>query len=113
MSADEDSNQMTEQGELLSDDSIPQPGSGTDNFIRYADYEERRDKQLTRRKLAFGLLQLVALLAVVPTLALTFKHWTKFTSEDFRELSLIFTPVVALASAAFGFFFASDNQKQP
>ncbi|MCY1649260.1 MULTISPECIES: hypothetical protein [Streptomyces] len=97
--------------EELTDDSTPLPGGGTADFVRYADYEERRDKQLTRRKLAFGLLQLVALLAIVPTLALTFKHWTKFTSEDFRELGLIFTPVVALASAAFGFFFASDSQR--
>ncbi|MFD8440352.1 hypothetical protein ACFV2I_35510 [Streptomyces microflavus] len=101
------------QVEELTDDSTPLPGGGTADFVRYADYEERRDKQLTRRKLAFGLLQLVALLAIVPTLALTFKHWTKFTSEDFRELGLIFTPVVALASAAFGFFFASDSQRQP
>ncbi len=100
-----------DNAEEFTESFTPLPKNNTDDFIRLADYEERKDRQVTRRKLAFGLLQLVAVLAVFPTLALIFKHWTKFTAEDFRELSLIFTPVVALASAAFGFFFASDSQK--
>ncbi|MDP5317360.1 hypothetical protein [Streptomyces poriferorum] len=67
----------------------------------------------TRHRLAMGMLGLVALLAVLPVLALIAGRWTKFDDESFRELSLVFTPVVALASAAFGFFFASDDRNRP
>ncbi|MFK4122485.1 hypothetical protein [Streptomyces longwoodensis] len=64
----------------------------------------------TRRTLAVGMLWLVAVMAVMPTLALVLTHWTHFKTDDYRELSLVFTPVVALTSAAFGFFFASDER---
>ncbi|MFD5234333.1 hypothetical protein ACFWJ5_38635 [Streptomyces qaidamensis] len=64
----------------------------------------------TRHKLAMGMLYLVGLVAVLPTLALMLGRWTKFTPEAFREVALVFTPVVALTSAAFGFFFASDDR---
>ncbi|GAB2807545.1 hypothetical protein [Streptomyces daliensis] len=65
----------------------------------------------TRRTLAVGMLWLVAAIALLPTLALVLAHWTHFSIEAYRELSLVFTPVVALASAAFGFFFASDERR--
>lgn len=65
----------------------------------------------TRRKLAMGLLWLVGALASLPTVALIFGHWLHFKSDDYREVSLVFTPIVALASAAFGFFFASDERR--
>ncbi|GAA5707653.1 hypothetical protein AQJ43_36750 [Streptomyces avermitilis] len=64
----------------------------------------------TRRTLAVGMLWLVAVIAVLPTIALVAAHWTHFSTDAYRELGLVFTPVVALASAAFGFFFASDER---
>lgn len=65
----------------------------------------------TRRTLAVGLLWVVALLSGVPTAALIAGHWLHFTGDDYQKVSLMFTPIVALASAAFGFFFASDERK--
>ncbi|WP_406154593.1 hypothetical protein OG806_49440 [Streptomyces sp. NBC_00882] len=67
----------------------------------------------TREKIALRLLWLVAILAVVPTLALIFSRWSSFTDDQFRELTLVFTPVVALGSAAFGFYFGSNKDDQP
>jgi hypothetical protein len=64
----------------------------------------------TRRTLAVGMLWLVAVIAVLPTIGLVAAHWTHFGTDAYRELGLVFTPVVALASAAFGFFFASDER---
>ncbi|MFI9204747.1 hypothetical protein [Streptomyces sp. NPDC053048] len=72
---------------------------------------ERRMHE-TRRTLAVGLLWLVGLLSGMPTLALVLGHWTHFKSDDYREISLVITPIVALASAAFGFFFASDERNR-
>ena len=66
----------------------------------------------TRRTLAVGMLLLVAAMALLPTIGLILTHWTQFTTDDYKELSLVFTPVVALASAAFGFFFASDERNR-
>ncbi|MGW6016341.1 hypothetical protein, partial [Streptomyces sp. NPDC055210] len=60
-----------------------------------------------------GMLWLVAVVAVLPTLGLILTHWTHFGTEAYREVSLVFTPVVALTSAAFGFFFASDDRNRP
>ncbi|MGA4850868.1 hypothetical protein ACOBQB_33215 [Streptomyces sp. G5(2025)] len=71
---------------------------------------EPRKIDETRHTLAMGLLWLVGLIAGAPTLALLAGHWTHFSTEAYREVSLVFTPVVALASAAFGFFFASDDR---
>ncbi|GAA2090816.1 hypothetical protein GCM10009801_56050 [Streptomyces albiaxialis] len=65
----------------------------------------------TRRALALRLFWLVGVIAVLPVLALIFQRWTKFSDADFREVSTLFTPVVALASAAFGFFFGSDQRR--
>ncbi|MET9116636.1 hypothetical protein ABZX38_20915 [Streptomyces longwoodensis] len=91
---------------------------GTDEFIEDEQpssgdpVHEGTPKVLdaTRRTLAVGMLWLVAVMAVMPTLALVLTHWTHFKTDDYRELSLVFTPVVALTSAAFGFFFASDER---
>ncbi|GHG65939.1 hypothetical protein [Streptomyces griseocarneus] len=71
---------------------------------------KERHMSETRRTLAVGLLWLVGLLTGLPTLALVLGHWTHFKSDDYREISLVITPIVALASAAFGFFFASDER---
>ncbi|MCX4564678.1 hypothetical protein OHA02_52325 [Streptomyces phaeochromogenes] len=67
----------------------------------------------TRRTLAVGMLWLVAVVAVLPTIGLILSHWTHFGTEAYREVALVFTPVVALTSAAFGFFFASDDRNRP
>jgi hypothetical protein len=67
----------------------------------------------TRTRLAMGLLILVGVLALAPTIALIFGDRLHFTSEDYREVNSMFTPVIALASAAFGFFFASDDRTRP
>ncbi|WP_225850259.1 hypothetical protein [Streptomyces sp. HPF1205] len=66
----------------------------------------------TRRTLAVGLLWVVAGLSGVPTAALIAGHWLHFTGDDYQKVSLMFTPIVALASAAFGFFFASDERNR-
>ena len=71
-----------------------------------------RSIDVTRHKLAMGMLVLVGLLALLPTLAMIGGRWTHFSYESFRALNLVFTPVVALASAAFGFFFASDDRNR-
>ncbi|KKD02464.1 hypothetical protein [Streptomyces sp. WM6386] len=88
------------------EDELPAPGSR-------AAVREGKPKKIideTRRTLAVGMLWLVSVIAVMPTAALVLNHWTHFSTEAYRELSLVFTPVVALASAAFGFFFASDER---
>jgi hypothetical protein len=66
----------------------------------------------TRTSLALGLLILVALLALAPTFALMFGDKLHFNTESYREVNSMFTPVIALASAAFGFFFASDDRNR-
>ncbi|MDF3291554.1 hypothetical protein [Streptomyces silvisoli] len=92
------------------EDVAPAPaGTGTDDFLKIRTQEHMNE---TRRALAKGMLWMVGILAVFPMVALVFGHWTHFTVDSFRELSLVFTPVVALASAAFGFFFASDDRNR-
>ncbi|MGW6009216.1 hypothetical protein [Streptomyces sp. NPDC055210] len=99
----------------------PQPGSGQEEFIEDEPpgssdaVREGKPKHIdeTRRTLAVGMLWLVAVVAVLPTLGLILTHWTHFGTEAYREVSLVFTPVVALTSAAFGFFFASDDRNRP
>ncbi|GGV48005.1 hypothetical protein [Streptomyces spectabilis] len=95
-------------GPALIEDEPPSPaGLDTENWLKIS---KQRHMNETRRTLALGLFWLVCVLAVVPSLALVFSHWTHFKADNYRELSLVFTPVVALASAAFGFFFASDER---
>ncbi|MFE6165970.1 hypothetical protein ACFQ7F_44535 [Streptomyces sp. NPDC056486] len=65
---------------------------------------------VTRHKLAIGMLWMVGLIAGLPTITLLAARWTHFSTDAYREVSLVFTPVVALTSAAFGFFFASDDR---
>ncbi|MFL4910770.1 hypothetical protein ACJ6WF_48700 [Streptomyces sp. MMS24-I2-30] len=93
------------RGEFVEDE---QPGSSE------AVHEGRPKKILdeTRRTLAVGMLWLVAAMALLPTIGLVLTHWTHFGTDAYRELSLVFTPVVALTSAAFGFFFASDDRNR-
>ncbi|MEV0443055.1 hypothetical protein AB0I84_11330 [Streptomyces spectabilis] len=98
----------TAAGPALIEDEPPSPaGLDTENWLKIS---KQRHMNETRRTLALGLFWLVCVLAVVPSLALVFGHWTHFKADNYRELSLVFTPVVALASAAFGFFFASDER---
>ncbi|MFF9221478.1 hypothetical protein [Streptomyces viridosporus] len=87
----------------ISEDETPQ-NAETAAFVGPHKIDE------TRHKLAMGMLWLVGLVAVLPTLALMASRWTNFTAEAYREVALVFTPVVALTSAAFGFFFASDDR---
>lgn len=92
-------------GEFTEDE---QPGSSD-------PVHEGRPKKIidqTRRTLAVGMLWLVAAMAVLPTIGLILTHWTHFGTDAYRELSLVFIPVVALTSAAFGFFFASDERNR-
>jgi hypothetical protein len=97
-------NPVTAMGEF-NEDVTPLSG----NPVRTSSIEW--DVQKTRRWLALGLLVLVGLLSFVPTVALIFGDKLHFTSEEYREVTSMVTPVVALASAAFGFFFASDDRK--
>ncbi|QCX77512.1 hypothetical protein C9F11_19305 [Streptomyces sp. YIM 121038] len=94
----------------LVEDLPPSPaGLDTEHWLKIS---KQRHMNETRRVLALGLFWLVCVLAVVPSLALVFGHWTHFKADNYREMSLVFTPVVALASAAFGFFFASDERNR-
>ncbi|MGW3100321.1 hypothetical protein ACWDCC_43605 [Streptomyces sp. NPDC001102] len=106
------------QAPAAADEFVGDTAAGTGEFIENEQpssgdpVHEGIPKVLdeTRRTLAVGMLWLVAVMAVMPTLALVLTHWTHFKTDDYRELSLVFTPVVALTSAAFGFFFASDER---
>ncbi|MGV2919363.1 hypothetical protein [Streptomyces alfalfae] len=89
--------------EQMSEDELPQTAL-TSDFGKPLKADE------TRHKLAMGMLWLVGIVAVLPTLALMASRWTDFTADAYREVALVFTPVVALTSAAFGFFFASDDR---
>ncbi|MBO0652965.1 hypothetical protein J1792_09225 [Streptomyces triculaminicus] len=91
---------------VFEEDEQPDPRVRDDQVVGLKE----RHMSETRRTLAVGLLWLVGLLTGVPTLALVLGHWTHFKSDDYREISLVITPIVALASAAFGFFFASDER---
>ncbi|GHH78648.1 hypothetical protein GCM10018793_29690 [Streptomyces sulfonofaciens] len=94
----------------LIEDEPPSPtGLNTEHWLRIS---KQRHMNETRTRLATGLFWLVSVLAIVPSLALVFARWTHFTADAYRELGLVFTPVVALASAAFGFFFASDERNR-
>jgi len=91
-------------------DTVPSGhGLNTAEFLKITNQKEMHQ---TRRRLAMGLLLLLSIMALVPTIALVLGHWTYFTVAQFSQLDLVFTPVVALASAAFGFFFASDQRDQ-
>jgi hypothetical protein len=88
----------------LSEDEPPAPSAGLGGIVRL---EPPPHREHTRRFLAIGLLVLVALQVLFAEAAFVFDK--DFTAEKFRELSLLFTPVVTLASAAFGFFFGSAS----
>ncbi|WP_433573945.1 hypothetical protein [Streptomyces sp. CA-251247] len=108
-----------DQGLIVVDEAEPsdefvehvQPNSTLGDAELLGAHDTERHMYETRRKLAMGLLWLVGALASLPTVALIFGHWLHFKSDDYREVSLVFTPIVALASAAFGFFFASDERR--
>ncbi|WP_210582854.1 hypothetical protein [Streptomyces sp. GESEQ-4] len=95
-------------GEFEEDD---QPDTGRTVLSKPFNPQEGMHK--TRTRLAMGLLILVGVLALAPTIALIFGDGLQFTTEDYREVNSMFTPVIALASAAFGFFFASDDRTRP
>ncbi|MFZ4145485.1 hypothetical protein ACOZDZ_33035 [Streptomyces griseoincarnatus] len=101
----------------------PEADAGQGEFVE--DAQPRRDEVVgdrpfnpqegmhkTRTQLAMGLLLLVGLLALAPTVALIFGKQLEFTADAYREVNAMFTPVIALASAAFGFFFASDQHNR-
>jgi hypothetical protein len=77
------------------------------------EHEARQQTSLhaTRTWLAIGFFWLVAVMTMLPIGALVFSHWSHFTVDEFKELGLFFTPIVTLAGAAFGFFFATDDRK--
>ncbi|WP_405717259.1 hypothetical protein OG607_44970 [Streptomyces sp. NBC_01537] len=101
---DPDSPTARNQPADLSEDEPPAPSAGLGGIVRLQPPPHREH---TRRFLAIGLLLLVALQVLLAETAFVFDK--DFTPEKFRELSLLFTPVVTLASAAFGFFFGSAS----
>jgi hypothetical protein len=92
--------------EELTEDFDPRPAAGLQ-----LPYEERtlEQRELTRRHLALGLLVLVGAAALLPELAFVLKRWTRLDAKEFQDLAIFFTPLVTLASAAFGFFFGSER----
>ncbi|WP_405877964.1 hypothetical protein [Streptomyces sp. NBC_00005] len=82
-----------------------------DTVVGQKEWNAQQSMHRTRTWLALGLLILVGLLALAPTVALIFGDTLHFTAEAYREVNSMFTPVIALASAAFGFFFASSDDR--
>ena len=82
-----------------------------DTVLRQKEWNAQQSMHKTRTWLALGLLILVGLLALAPTTALMFGNKLHFNAESYREVNSMFTPVIALASAAFGFFFASSDDR--
>jgi hypothetical protein len=92
--------------EELSEDYDPRPSAGLQLPYQEQTLEQR---ELTRRHLALGLLVVVGAAALIPELAFVLKRWTQLDAKEFQDLSIFFTPLVTLASAAFGFFFGSER----
>ncbi len=92
----------------LSEDEAPRSRLEILQAVHTARQQD--DLHRTRRWLAIALFWLVAVMTILPVLALLLGYWTHFTVDQFKELGLFFTPIVTLASAAFGFFFASDER---
>lgn len=90
--------------EELSEDT--RPAAGLELPYSQRTLEQR---ELTRRHLALGLLVLVGAAALLPELAFIFNRWTRLDAKELEDLSIFFTPLVTLASAAFGFFFGSER----
>ncbi|MFD7407765.1 hypothetical protein ACFV7R_35055 [Streptomyces sp. NPDC059866] len=84
-----------------------------DEVVGERPFNPQEGMHRTRTRLAMGLLILVGVLALAPTVALIFGKQLEFTTDAYREVSAMFTPLIALASAAFGFFFASDDRNRP
>lgn len=76
-------------------------GVEVSSFLQVKD----RARERTRRHLAVGLLVLVGMMALAAEAAYIFG---KIPGDGLREVSVLFTPVVTLASAAFGFFFGRE-----
>jgi hypothetical protein len=88
----------------LSEDVNPSgEGVRLDSFVQFKE----RGRERTRRHLAVGLLILVAVMAVAGEAAFIFG---RISADGIREVSILFTPIVTLASAAFGFFFGRDGR---
>jgi hypothetical protein len=94
----------------LSEDVAPEPQLAL--FQAQNEAQLQNNVHKTRKWLAIGLFWLVGLMTMLPITALVFGHWTHFTVGQFKELGLFFTPIVTLASAAFGFFFATDDRER-
>ncbi|MFJ6900548.1 hypothetical protein [Streptomyces hokutonensis] len=68
---------------------------------------------LTRQVIAYSLVGLVALLSIAGTGALIASNWTNFKTDQLKELTIFLSPIITLASAAFGFYFGSSSTKDP
>lgn len=97
-------NQLPPEGDAWREDSIPLWGP-------YRPSEKAYHPDYTRHRIAVGLLLILVTMALLPTLALILNQWIGFSDAEFREINLLFTPIVALASAAFGFYFASPSKR--
>ncbi|MEV7781326.1 hypothetical protein [Kitasatospora sp. NPDC088351] len=95
---------------LSENDEPSRRGLNTNDFL--LEVNNQKHMSQTRRLLAVGLLWIMGLLAVIPTIALVLGRWTHFGGEQLQAFAVLFTPVMALASAAFGFFFASEGSNR-
>jgi hypothetical protein len=87
--------------EVLDYSSEPPPTGGT-HITSFAHVHVTALNR-ARRWLAYGLLALVAVIMLIAELALVFG---KITSPELRDLgTVLFTPILTLTGAAFGFFF--------
>ncbi|MEW6747903.1 MAG: hypothetical protein AB1486_34720 [Planctomycetota bacterium] len=68
-----------------------------------------RHREVTRRHLALGLLIILGIMALSGQGAYIAGL---LTADEFRDLSTLFTPVVTLAGAAFGFFFGRESAER-
>src|SRR5882672_7706672 len=92
------------QGRDLVEDLDP----GSDKGTRLSGFAaiQPRTRERTRSVLAVGLLIVVAVMILSAEFAVIFH---KLAPSPLRDLSLIFTPIITLASAAFGFFFGQQS----
>ena len=106
MAEQPEQNEPGREPETIQENLDPGQERGTDieSFTRSFDVDRARED--TRRLLAMGLLVLVGVIALAAEAAVIF-HAIAIT--DLSDLSVIFTPIVTLAGAAFGFFFGQQS----
>ncbi|WP_433917371.1 hypothetical protein OIE50_50845 [Streptomyces canus] len=91
-------------GKLLEENFVP----GSDAPAVVPPPSPPTHEDWTRRIIAWGLLGLVAVLVGAGTWA--FVTDKAFTDQDLEQLGVFVSPLIALAAAAFGFYFGAGER---